>query len=173
MQDIFFTSKNRLSTMLSRRFKHFIFILGLGGLSFSISCGDKIDIPNTPLAGKIDGQDWEFKFGNAYIFSGGQIPEYTFRLLSTSELGNDPCPIVSTTKAHLKMVLPLGTGSYSIPFSDFNETVKFDYGNGTVLAATSGFVEIFAIDQNQLIGYIQAVLDDDNIVEGRFVIEIC
>lgn len=155
-------------------FKYLLLALALGVLYSLVSCGgDGVDIPKTPLEGFVEGQEWIFKFGNAYAYSGGTIPKYTFRLLSTDELGNDPCPVVSTTNAHVRMVLPLGTGSYSIPFADFNETVKFDYGDGRVFSATSGFIEIFAVDQNQLVGYIQAVLDEDNIVEGRFFVEIC
>jgi hypothetical protein len=154
-------------------FRHILFALSVVMVGGLISCGDDVDIPKTPLEGLIEGQEWSFKFGNAYPEIAGQIPKYKFLLLSNEEFGDDPCPIRTSTKKHVRMILPLGTGSYSIPFSNFNESVKFDMGDGRVFSATSGFIEIFGVDQNQLVGYIQAVLDEDNIVEGRFVVEIC
>ncbi len=157
------------------RFKYFVLILALAGLSFSISCGDQIDIPKVPLEGKINGMDWSAAdYGNTTLVQGGPIPKFTYRLLSAEDPNSDsPCSGVSTTIPHVRMVLPLGTGSYSIPFPDFSESVKFDYGNGTVIHATSGIVEIFAMDQFQIAGYIEAFDGDKDSVKGRFLIEIC
>ncbi len=149
----------------------------IGGISFTIllsSCkADEIDLPDEPLAGKIDGQDWETKFGNAYIYSSDL--KYKYLLLSTAELGDDPCPILSSSNPHLQMILPLGTGSYSLPLPVFSENVKFVLGDGTVLSATSGFIEVIAInpDTNELVGYLQADFDEDNEVMGTFIIELC
>jgi len=136
-----------------------------------ISCGDdQIDVPDVPLAGKIDGVDWEYKFGNG-------TPtvdfKYKFLLLSTKELGDDPCTVVSTTNPHLEMILPLGTGSYSLPLSGLNNSVKFVHGDGVVLSAVAGFLEIVAIENGRLIGYIQADDGGGNEVLGTFIAELC
>lgn len=155
-------------------FRRCFFIGAFLFISILISCkGDDIDLPNDPLAGKIGGIDWDYKFGNGYPFSFDG--KFKFLLLSTMESGQDPCPIVSSGNPHLQMVLPYGTGSYTIPLSIFDESVKFVLGDGTVFQATSGIIEVFAInpDTQQLVGYIQADFDEDNSVQGRFIVELC
>ncbi|MCP4457621.1 MAG: hypothetical protein GY816_06285 [Cytophagales bacterium] len=149
----------------------------IGGISFTIilsACkGDDIDVPDVPLAGKIGGVDWEYKMGNSTLISADF--KYKFLLLSTKELGDDPCPIISSSNPHLQMILPLQSGDYSIPLPVFDESVKFVLGNGTVLSATAGFITIIAIDPDtqQLVGYIDADFDDDNQVSGTFIVELC
>ena len=143
-------------------------------VSVFISCkGDDIDVPDIPLGGKIGSADWEYKFGNAYLFSSEL--KYKFILLSTLESGEDSCPIISSSNSHLQMILPFATGSYSLPLTKFDENVKFVLGDGTELRATSGFIEVIAInpDTQQLVGYIQADFDEDNAVLGRFIVELC
>ena len=73
------------------------------------------------------------------------------------------------------MILPFGSGSYSLPLPIFDESVKFVLGDGTVFQATSGIIEVFAIspDTQQLVGYLQADFDEDNSVQGRFIIDLC
>ena len=156
------------------RFLQFVILFGTGSFApLLISCGDdQIDVPDTPLAGKIAGSDWEYKFGSASVFSSDG--NYRYLLLSTQEVGDDPCPIVSTSKPHLEMILPLAIESYSLPLFG-NNSVKFVFGNGTVLSASAGFLEIIAIDPDsrQILGYLKADFDDDNAVLGTFIVEIC
>ena len=142
--------------------------------SVLISCkGDDIDVPDVPLGGNIGGADWEYKFGNAYLFSSEL--KYKFLFLSTLKPGEDPCPIISSSNPHLQMILPFSTGSYSIPLPQFDENVKFVLGDGTILSATSGFIEVIVInpDTQQLVGFLQADFDEDNSVQGRFIVELC
>lgn len=153
----------------------FAILLGVITISSQlISCkGDDIDLPDVPLAGKIGGVDWEYKMGNATFVS---IPDkYRILLLSTREAGDDPCPIVSSGNPHLQMILSLQSPSFTLPLPVFDESVKFVLGNGTVLTATSGFIEIVAIDYDsqQLAGYIKADFDEDNAVLGTFIVDFC
>jgi len=156
---------------LSKFLRSFILLIVGSLASVLISCGgDQIDVPDVPLAGKIDGVDWEYKFGNG-------TPtvdfKYKFLLLSTKELGDDPCAIVSTTNPYLEMILPLGTGSYSLPPSVINTSVKFVHGDGVVLSAVAGFLEIVAIENGRLLGYIEADDGGGNKVLGKFILELC
>lgn len=156
------------------KFSWVILLLAVGSFScLLVSCGDdKIDVPDIPLAGKIAGADWEYKFGNASVFLSDGSHKYL--LLSTQEIGEEPCPIVSTSKPHLEMILPLAIASYSLPLFG-NNSVKFVFGNGTVLSATAGFIEIVAIDLDtqRLVGYISADFDEDNEVLGTFIVDLC
>ena len=155
----------------------FRFVILFGVISITsqlISCkGDDVDLPDVPLAGKIGGIDWEYKMGNSRLVSVDS--KYRFLLLSTLEQGNDPCPIVSSTNPHIQMILPLESGSYTLPLPVLSESVMFVLGNGTVLTATAGFIEIIAVDfdSQQLAGYIQADFDDDNAVLGTFIVDFC
>lgn len=155
-----------------RLIRFFIF-LGVAVLSGILtSCGDdKLDIPDEPLTGMIGGTDWELKFGGGTLFSSDF--KYRFMLLSTEESGDDPCSIVSTGNPHLRMILPLTTGSYSLPLPVFSENVKFVLGDGTVLSATAGFIEIIAIDNRKLVGVLKADFDEDNEVLGTFIVDLC
>ena len=155
-------------------FRRCFFIGAFLFISILISCkGDDIDVPDVPLAGKIGSTDWDYKFGNAYLFSSEL--KYKFLLLSTLESGEDPCPIISSSNPHLQMILPFAAGSYSLPLPLFDENVKFVLGDGTVFQATSGFIEVIAInpDTQQLVGYIQADFDEDNSVLGTFIVNFC
>jgi hypothetical protein len=146
-----------------------LLLLALAGFT---ACGDdETDIPNEPLTGTVAGEPWNYKFGNATLFTGDF--KYRFLFLSDLEIGEDPCTIVNSTNPYIQVILPLQTGSYSLPLTPPQENLRFIYGDGTVLSAASGFIEVFAIDQARIVGYIQAEIDDDNSVEGRFVVEIC
>jgi hypothetical protein len=133
---------------------------------------DGIDIPNTPLSGKINGQDWTYSFTSSALYSGSPT-KYTFFLFSEEELNNDPCAAVSSTKPHLRVILPLQIGSYPLGPQQGVENLRFVYGNGGEFSATSGSVEILAFDFRRMAGYIQAIGDDNNTVEGRFTAELC
>jgi len=148
----------------------FLGVVALSGIL--TSCGDdELDIPDEPLAGQVGGADWEFKLGGGTLFSSDF--KYRFLLLSDKETGDDPCSIVSTSNPHIRMIIPLSTGSYSLPLPVFSENVKFVLGDGTILSATSGFLEIVAIDNRQLVGVLQASFDEDNEVLGTFIVDLC
>lgn len=146
--------------------------------SLFTSCGDdELDIPDIPLAGRINGQEWEYQYGNNSPYSGSSGgTKYKLILLSTEETSSNPCGVLGSTRPYLSVVLPLAQGSYSLPILPDQENLKFVYGNGVELSAASGFIEILAVDlenQFRMAGYIQAILDDDNMVEGTFVLDIC
>ncbi len=136
------------------------------------ACGDdQVDLPDERLNGRVDGSEWSYKFGNAYLASG--TLNYTLRLLSTSEVGEDPCPFISSTNPYLQVTLPLRVGNYVLPLTPFSDNFKFVHGNGVVLSATSGFVEIVGIENGRVIGFIQASFDEENEVAGTFDLRIC
>ena len=143
-------------------------------LALGISCGDKLDIPDKPLAGKVAGQDWEYEFMSSSQY--GQTTggfKYTLRFHSSEDVTNN-CATIST-KPHLSVIMPVQVGSYSLPLAVNSETLVFDYGNGTKFQATSGFIEIFARDEftGKIAGYIQAISDENNSVEGQFIANLC
>lgn len=147
----------------------FLLLLGLFTLS---NCSDsEIQLPDQELVGFVDGEEWEIKFANAYIYSSDF--KYQIKFLSTQEGGQDPCAIPSTANTHVSMIMPLQIGSFSIPFPITDESARFHWANGSSAIATSGFLEIFDIDNSRIIGYLQAQLDDNNIVEGSFEVLIC
>jgi hypothetical protein len=144
----------------------------LAGLLVLASCNNELDIPDVPLAGKVAGEDWQFAFMSRTPYSADKS---TFYFFSTLESIADPCAVFSSSKPHLRVILPLAVGSYGVGASFNPENLKFVHGNGTELDATSGFIEIFAIDyqSRRIAGYIQALSDENNTVQGRFVAELC
>ena len=154
--------------------KNIFFYLILSQLAILLACsGDNIDLPDEILAGKINGVDWEFRTGSV-SFTGGNGNQYL--LFSTLESTDQGCSLVSSTNPYLSIKLPTGSGNYSIPIPpNQGDNVKFIHGDGTILSATSGFVEIVGVNQgtNELVGYLQALFDDNNTVQGTFRLEVC
>lgn len=135
------------------------------------SCGDdQLDIPNVPLSGMVGGEQWDFKMG---FFRQWSASEYEYRLFSTEEQSDDPCSVVSTSNSFIRVVVPSSGQSHQVTNGDQRKNLKFDLGNGTVFNASSGFIEIFAFDGFRLHGYLQAIFDDGNTVQGRFELEPC
>lgn len=148
-----------------------IFLL-ISGLLLLASCGqNEIQLPDKKLQGMVDGQEWEIKFANAYIYSSDL--KYQIKFLSTEEGAKDPCAVPSTSNAHISIIMQLRPGSFSIPLPFTNESARFNWPNGSSAIATSGFLEIFDIDNSRIFGYLQAQLDDDNTIEGSFQAVIC
>ena len=137
-----------------------------------VNCGkNEIQLPEKQLGGKVNGEDWELKFGNAYIYSSDL--KYQLRFLSKKEGAEDPCAVPSTSNPHVSMIMRLQRGSFSIPLPIVAESARFNFGDGSSAIATSGFLEIFDIDNSRIFGYLQAQLDDDNSIEGSFEVLIC
>ena len=150
-------------------------VLAIVVLALGTSCGDELDIPDTPLTGKIGGQDWAYEFMSSYPY--GQTPagdfKHSLRFHSSEDLTNI-CATIST-KPHLNVIMPVQVGTYSLPLPVNSETLVFDYGNGTKFQATSGFITILARDEftGKIAGYIQAISDENNSVQGRFIANLC
>ena len=166
------SDNKRLQSMHSKAIRLGLSISLLVIVSLFISCGDdKLDIPNTPLEGTVAGEAWTFRYGAFRQFS---ATEFEFRFFSTREIADDPCALVTTSNPFLRVVIPANQSSISLPIAGDNfKQFKFDFGNGTTINATSGFIELFANDGFKLHGYVQAISDDDNMVEGRFELDPC
>ncbi len=148
-----------------------LFLLFLG-LFFLTNCGEsEIQLPDQVLVGQVEGEAWELKFANAYIYSSDL--KYQIKFLSTKEGGQDPCALPSTANSHISLIMPLQRGSFSIPLPITTESARFHWSDGSSAIATSGFLEIFDIDNLRIFGYLQAQLDDENTVEGSFEVQIC
>ncbi len=148
------------------------FFLLLLGLLILTDCGEsEIQLPDQVLLGQVEGQAWELKFANAYLYSSDL--KYQIRFLSTRENAQDPCAVPSTSNSHISLIMPLQRGSFSIPLPITTESARFNWSDGSSAIATSGFLEIFDIDNLRVFGYLQAQLDDENTVEGSFEAVIC
>ncbi|WP_420317260.1 hypothetical protein [Ekhidna sp.] len=156
----------------SRKSFHLIFS---SLILITIGCsGDEIQLPDNLLEGSIDGKDWNYKSANGYLVSSDL--RYQVRFLSSDENVSDPCTLPSPTRAHVKAIFRPAERSYFVTPQaiDNNQVqVSFELSTSQNLVATSGFMEIYAIDNQVIIGYLQAVLDDDNTVEGSFEIRLC
>lgn len=139
------------------------------------ACGkDNLDIPNTPIQGKIDGAAWKYKEANGFRLTADD--QYRVRFISANELVSDPCTLPSPGQTHVKAVFRPAIGSFSIsPIAIDNNQVQvaFEISNAKSLIATSGFMEIFDINNRSVIGYLQAELDETNKVEGAFEVVLC
>ncbi|WP_421763745.1 hypothetical protein [Ekhidna sp.] len=138
-------------------------------------CGsDEIQLPSQKLEGKINGTDWSYKSGNGYIETTDF--EYRVRFLSSKEAVNDPCTLPNPSLSHVRANFKPAVRSYFVTpqaVDDNQVQVTFEISPSQKLIATSGFMEVYAIESQVVIGYLQAVLDDDNKVEGSFEIRLC
>ncbi len=139
---------------------------------FLTYCGkDEINLPQQVITGKMAGKSWDLKFANAYLYSSDL--KYRIQFLSTREFGDDACAVPSTGNPYLSIIIEPRAGSYSLPLPINEQSCRFNLSPGNFLIATSGFLEIFDVTNSRIFGYIQAVLDDDNTVEGSFEAMIC
>lgn len=149
--------------------KH-IFLIGvLNLIIFLTSCNDTTIEDLDVAQGKIAGQDWEYKDGNAYL----NINEIQVILMGRES--SNPCGILNPSSPYVKFTIPAQTGTYSIPFGTADKSVKFFEGNASLknLTSTSGFVQIIGINGFAVEGLIQASFDDDNDVAGAFFATSC
>ncbi len=130
--------------------------------------GNVLDIPF--VEGVVAGEEWQLRFGKASIDVQDRDVEIT--LYSQSEPSQNACLIVTTNNAHITITAPARTGNYTLPSLDAN--LSFEQpGTLQSFQATSGFLEITEIVGNRVTGVLQANFDEDNLVEGRFIAEIC
>lgn len=150
-----------------------IFSLLLLGL---VNCAeDETNLPSRTLQGAIDGDStWVYGSANAYLFSSDQ--RYRARFLSDAETATDPCTVPSPTLRHVVATFRPQIGSYFVtPMAVENNQVQVNLAASAAesVVASSGFMEIYAIENLRIYGYLQAVLDEGNSVEGSFEIKIC
>ncbi len=137
------------------------------------SCKDDIngfDLEKDPLKGKIGGEEWQYAAGSANVNNSS----YYLEGLIVGESTQDPCAIRVSSKLHLSIKIPGRKGSYNLPFPANEGYVIFNLPNGTKkFTASGGFIEVVAVGSQQLIGYMSADFDDDNTVQGSFLLEFC
>lgn len=151
------------------------FFLSLSLILTLINCGDELDIPDNPLEGQIDGMEWSYGSANAYrLTTDGQ---FRARFLSKLEAVSDPCTRPSPGLTHVKAIFRPALGvSYSVAPQAIDQNqvqVAFEISASKTLIATSGFMEVYDINNSVLVGYLQAQLDDGNKVEGAFQMSLC
>ncbi len=140
--------------------------------ALSTHCGkDEIQLPNQRLQGVVAGEAWTSKSAHAFIFSSDL--KYRVKFLSSKEASEDPCAVPSPGNSFVSMIIPLQTGSFSIPLPNPQESPRFHITSSDTQIATSGFLEIFDVDGARIFGYLEAQLDDENTVEGSFEVLIC
>lgn len=128
-------------------------------------------LPKKKLQGIFNGQTWNLIGANAYLASTDS--KYRIQFMSNKESFSKPCEIAYPAKPHLRMVLFPKEGSYSLPLPNFQESIKFVYPNGKELIATSGYLEIFLVERQRILGYLKAELDDKHKIEGSFEVNFC
>jgi hypothetical protein len=149
------------------------YLFALISLTVLTNCKEDELGSNQLLEGVIGGEKWVFKFGKANFNSIDNI--YDIEFYSTLQTQDDPCTIISTANAYISVQLPNQIGTYTLPFGIQSQTLKFNL-KGTSndnYAASSGFIEISIISGGRIGGYIFAEFDEDNKVEGNFVMERC
>ena len=152
-----------------------LLILIAAVLSGIYGCGkDEIQLPDKELQGTIDGESWEYGSANAYLETANL--QYQARFLSDEESVSDPCTLPRPGLRHVKAIFKPAVRSYTISplaIDDNQVQVAFELSSSKTLIAGGGFMEVFDINNRVVFGYLQAILDDGNTVEGRFRIRLC
>lgn len=150
-------------------------IITLIGSLLLIACkSDDVQLPDNQLEGPINGKEWSYKSANGYLVSSDF--KYRVRFLSSEETVNDPCSQPNPSLTHVKAIFKPSEGSFFVApqaIDDNQVQVTFEISSSQSIIATSGFMEIYAIDNLVVVGYLQAVLDSENKVEGSFQVRLC
>jgi hypothetical protein len=179
MMNAFFIANlsKHVSAKARETFSYLGVLLILSGLSFGLSsCGnDQINLPDKKLEGTIGTKEWNSDKANAYTFSSDF--KYQVKFLSSEEpTGSDPCSAPSPSKPYISAVFKPSEGSFSFStvLIDPNQVVvKIHPSTSKEFIVTNGFMEIYIIDNAIMYGYIQAIYDDENTVEGSFEVRLC
>lgn len=138
-----------------------------------VSCNDdtnRLDLDKDPLKGKIGGAEWQYTVGNAQYSPFNNEATGIIINLETTE----PCGVTNTILAHIKITIPTIKGTINLPDPQNRAIVKLANPNGgPIYTTTGGFIQIVEVNSREIIGYISADYDDDNYVQGSFLVEIC
>ncbi|MEM7297890.1 MAG: hypothetical protein AAF391_06450 [Bacteroidota bacterium] len=144
-------------------------------VSLAIGCAnDDIQLPDQELLGTIDGEDWEYDSANGFLQTTDF--QYLARFLSDKETVSDPCALPRPGRMHVKAIFRPAIGSFTVTpqaISNNQVQVAFEISPAKTLIAGSGFMEIFDINNQIVFGYLQAIVDDENMVEGAFQVRLC
>lgn len=166
---------NRSYLLKAKSFQVIAWCVLLNLITLFTGCGgDQLDISNTPLAGSIDGNDWQSGSANAYRL--GTNGQFRVRFLSDLEPVSDPCSLPSPGRTHVKAIFKPSIGSFSISPQAINDNqvqVAFEVSASKSLIVVSGYMEIFDINNATAVGFLSAEWDDNNKVEGAFRIRFC
>ena len=143
-------------------------VLAIAAIVGLFGCSDDSSGDISGVSGTIGGEAWEFRYANAFYEELDEL--YDVEFYSTEETGADPCSIFISTKNHFTVRLPTEVGNYNLPLSPESRSVRFEPEN---LVATSGFIEVTAINGTFVTGFLQATFDDDNTVSGAFSFDTC
>uniref|UniRef100_UPI004049F6E0 hypothetical protein n=1 Tax=Fulvivirga sp. TaxID=1931237 RepID=UPI004049F6E0 len=154
---------------MSKKISKSVFSLSILFAVLLSACGNEGEIDSVSLRGKIDGEDWTMKFGKAEAED--IDPGYFALFLPIETVENNPCDIFLPNTNYIAATLPRTEGTYSLPFPIANQ-FAFRY-NGKFLLPTSGSITIKTIGGNSIRGTINARADDDNYIDGDFILNLC
>lgn len=153
--------------------KHIFLVFSIMSLATVFSCDSDVndfDPERSPVKGVIGGQNWEYQSANGLFNASYGFIEG--RMLPDSL--SDPCAVRVTSKPHLFYRVPAQRNQFGLPTVEGSAVVTFNFEEGNkILTASGGFIEIVEINGNYAIGALNAVFDDDNEVQGTFLIRIC
>ncbi|MFT6882048.1 MAG: hypothetical protein ACI83W_000396 [Marinoscillum sp.] len=147
----------------------FIFICLLSAIVSCESSIDQFDTEKDPLKGKIGGEDWEYASGNARF---NVITNYLSGIMVAKGV-QEPCAIRLSGDAHLTFQVTAERGTFNLGNFNGPEIIFNTAAGAQRFTASGGFIQIAAIDSRQALGYINATFDDDNYVQGAFLVDIC
>lgn len=152
--------------------KNIILLAAVAMLLVLASCGEESEnaIGEKLLSGSIDGVDWEYRYGKAFLNTIDNVIDS--ELYGTMQTQDDPCSIFISGEAHLSIQIPAEPGTYSIP-GEIRVVFEQEGTDNAAFDATSGIVEITAVTGNRVTGIIDASYDASNEVSGSFVFNIC
>ncbi|MBV6646877.1 MAG: cadherin repeat domain-containing protein [Cyclobacteriaceae bacterium] len=125
------------------------------------------------ISGKVDGVDYTYKYANAQLNSVDEV--YDVRLYSTAQTESNPCGIIESGNAHIRIQIDATTDVTTFPTDILSKTPRFEFegGGNEGERASSGFIRIVSISGSTITGYLEARIDDSNDVKGKFTMESC
>ncbi|HEY4056233.1 MAG TPA: hypothetical protein VGM39_06470 [Kofleriaceae bacterium] len=144
-------------------------VVALVGLA---ACGsDPVDVSSETMAGSINGEPFMFVAGetNAFLSEGDDG--------FFSDLYGAPytsCGFSKPTGPHIIARVPMQPGDYTLSFQQ-NMTFTYADDDGEIqnLIGTHGRLIVDEVTTTSVSGRLHGIYDDDNDVDGAFVLSIC
>lgn len=126
------------------------------------------EISDQVLQGVVDGEPFTFTAGDADAFTQGG--DDAFYGVLAGEPGFEGCDYERPAEAHLEVLVPREPGVVDL---DLDIHATFVTPDGGARLTMAGLVEVTAITGEEVAGGLVAEADDDNRVDGRFVLARC
>lgn len=162
-------------SLLAILFCVFLFSCDNDDASDTLGVENSYSFNDVSLQGKIDGKDWSLIDGYARK---NPFDSSQFSLELLEETVEDDCPVLSGSNLpRVFFSIPANVGLYELRLSSGGERSQtltlFEPSQTLNTIASQGAIEILTVADSQITGRIDARFDENNFINGNFLVTVC